>query len=62
VDVKTAEGLAVVQQLATDADVFIENFMPGKLDEVGLGWNDLRAINPRLVYETLCAFQFRACT
>jgi crotonobetainyl-CoA:carnitine CoA-transferase CaiB-like acyl-CoA transferase len=50
VDMKTREGRALVQRLATRADVLIENFRPGAMAKLGLGYAELAALNPRLVY------------
>lgn len=50
IDLKTPEGLAIVRRLAEKADVFVENFRLGALDRMGLGYEDLRKINPRLIY------------
>ncbi len=50
VDMKRAEGLALVRRLAERADVLIENFRPGAMDKLGLGAAALREANPRLVY------------
>ena len=49
-DLKSPEGLAVAKDLAASADVLVENFRPGALDRLGLGWETLSAINPRLIY------------
>ncbi|KQP29742.1 carnitine dehydratase [Methylobacterium sp. Leaf104] len=49
VDLKSPEGADVVRALATSADVVIENFRPGGLEKLGLGWADLSALNPNLV-------------
>ncbi|MFM5931227.1 MAG: CaiB/BaiF CoA transferase family protein [Novosphingobium sp.] len=49
-DLKSPEGLAVANDLAAGADVLVENFRPGALDRLGLGWEALSALNPRLVY------------
>lgn len=49
-DLKSAEGLAVAKDLAASADVLVENFRPGALDRLGLGWETLSAINERLIY------------
>jgi crotonobetainyl-CoA:carnitine CoA-transferase CaiB-like acyl-CoA transferase len=49
-DLKSPEGLAVAKDLAAGADVLVENFRPGALDRLGLGWEALSAINPRLIY------------
>ena len=47
-NLKSAEGVALVKQLATTADVLIENLRPGALEALGLGWDELHAINPGL--------------
>jgi len=49
----------ILRKLAAGADVLIENFRPGTLDALGLGWEDLRQINPRLIFCTLSAFGSR---
>ncbi|MDO7843122.1 CaiB/BaiF CoA transferase family protein [Sphingomonas immobilis] len=49
-DLKTPEGLAIVRKLVATADVLIEGFRPGVMERLGLGPDDLIAINPKLVY------------
>jgi crotonobetainyl-CoA:carnitine CoA-transferase CaiB-like acyl-CoA transferase len=49
-NLKSDEGLAVAKQLAGQADILIENFRPGALDRLGLGYEALTADNPRLIY------------
>ena len=49
-DLKSAEGLATAKALAAEADILIENFRPGALDKLGLGYEALSELNPRLVY------------
>jgi crotonobetainyl-CoA:carnitine CoA-transferase CaiB-like acyl-CoA transferase len=49
VDMKSPDGVEVVKRLATSADVVIENFRPGALEKLGLGWETLHALNPKLV-------------
>src|ERR1700712_4282670 len=49
VNLKTPEGLDIVKQLAASADVVVENFRPGGLEKLGLGWDVLSALNPNLV-------------
>ena len=53
---KTPEGLAIVQALAKQADVLIENFLPGKLDEIGMGYEQLNALNPKLIYASISGY------
>jgi crotonobetainyl-CoA:carnitine CoA-transferase CaiB-like acyl-CoA transferase len=56
VDLGRDEGRAIVLRLADRADVLVENFRPGALDRVGLGYEALAARNPRLVYCSLKGF------
>jgi len=56
IDLKQQEGVAAVRRLTSDADVLIENFRPGLMKELGLGLDELRAANPRLVTCSLTAF------
>lgn len=49
-DLKSPEGLAVARDLAEGADVLIENFRPGALDRLGLSYEQLSEVNPRLIY------------
>ena len=48
-DLRKAEGAALLKRLAKEADVLCENFQPGTLERWGLGWETLREINPKLV-------------
>lgn len=50
VDLKAAEGVAMVKELVRSADLLIEGFRPGVMERLGLGPDICRAINPRLVY------------
>jgi formyl-CoA transferase len=50
VNLKSAQGQEIVRRLAAVSDVMVENFVTGALDRMGLGYEDLRALNPRLVY------------
>ena len=56
VDLKDPEGVAAVRRLTAGADVLIENFRPGLMRELGLGLDELRAANPRLVTCSVTAF------
>jgi len=56
VDLKTPEGRAIVERLATGGDVFMENMRPGVAERLGVGWTRFAALNPRLVYCSVTAF------
>jgi formyl-CoA transferase len=56
IDLKSTEGVALLQRLAERADVLIENFRPGTMERLNLGEKDLRAANPRLIYASLSGF------
>ena len=56
VNLKTEEGKAVLRRLVTSADVLVENFRPGVMARLGLAYEDLREINPRLVYCAITGF------
>lgn len=53
---KCPEGLQIMKQLAASSDVLIENYLPGKLDELGLGYKELHPLNPRLIYVSITGF------
>jgi crotonobetainyl-CoA:carnitine CoA-transferase CaiB-like acyl-CoA transferase len=55
-DLKSEEGIATARALVADADILIENFRPGALDRLGLGYEALAETNPRLVYCSLKGF------
>lgn len=54
VDLKN--GLEIVHELARNCDVLIENYVPGKLDKLGLGYEDIKKIAPSLVYCSITGF------
>lgn len=55
-DLKTAGGVRALKALVREADALVESFRPGVMDRLGLGWDVLHAINPRLVYGCLSGF------
>jgi crotonobetainyl-CoA:carnitine CoA-transferase CaiB-like acyl-CoA transferase len=55
-DLKTPEGIEIVRKLAAECDVLIENFRPGALEKLGLGWEALSAANPKLVMVRISGF------
>jgi crotonobetainyl-CoA:carnitine CoA-transferase CaiB-like acyl-CoA transferase len=56
VNLKTEAGKALLKRLVASADVLVENFRPGVMDRLGLGWEDLRKHNPKLVYCAITGF------
>jgi crotonobetainyl-CoA:carnitine CoA-transferase CaiB-like acyl-CoA transferase len=55
-DLRTPEGLSAARGLANRADVVVENFRPGTMDRLGLGYEQLKATNPGLVYCSVTGF------
>ena len=55
-DLKSSKGKEICLELLKRADVFVENFRPGTAERLGLGYDALRALNPRLVYCSISAF------
>lgn len=56
VDLKSKEGIEIICRLVQTSDVVLQNFSAGVMDRLGLGWQQLRQINPRLVYCSISAF------
>jgi crotonobetainyl-CoA:carnitine CoA-transferase CaiB-like acyl-CoA transferase len=56
VDMSKPEGVDLLKRLAKDADVWVENFRPGALDRLGLGYEALTAVNPSLIYASISGF------
>jgi len=55
-NIQSPEGKDILRRLAAQADVLVENFRPGTLDRLGLGYSQLSEINPRLVYAAVSGF------
>ncbi len=55
-DLKTDEGMRICEQLVRRSDVLVENFGPGAMDRLGLSWDRLRELNPRLIFASLKGF------
>ena len=53
VNFKAPEGLEIVRKLVERSDVLVENFIAGKLATMGLGYEDCKKINPRLIYASI---------
>ena len=56
IDIKTPEGSNIVRRLARTADIFVQNLRPGRIEGFGLGYDDLRAFNPSIVYATITGY------
>ncbi|MCS6840040.1 MAG: CoA transferase [Roseiflexus sp.] len=56
IDLRTAEGQALVKRLVPHVDMVLENFRPGTLEAWGLGWEELRALNPALIMIRVSGF------
>ncbi|WP_269584079.1 CaiB/BaiF CoA transferase family protein [Roseibium sp. Sym1] len=55
-DLKSEEGREAVRQLARTSDILLENFKAGTLDRMGLGYDELKVINPQLIYCSVTGF------
>jgi crotonobetainyl-CoA:carnitine CoA-transferase CaiB-like acyl-CoA transferase len=49
-DIKSDAGQKAILELVEDSDVFVQNYRPGKLEKLGLGYEDLKVVNPEIVY------------
>jgi itaconate CoA-transferase len=56
IDVKKAQGRGILQELARRSDIFFENYAPGVTERLGLGYETLSGINPRLIYCSLSGY------
>lgn len=50
IDIKSPQGREIIYKLAKEADVLVENFRPGVMERLGYGYEDLKMINPRIIY------------
>ena len=55
-DLRAEGALEIIRKLVAEADVLAENFRPGYLDSIGLGYDDLKGANPKLIYATNSGF------
>jgi crotonobetainyl-CoA:carnitine CoA-transferase CaiB-like acyl-CoA transferase len=55
-NLKTKQGQEVLKKLVATADVLVENYRPGAFEALGLGYEDLKKINPKLIYASFSAF------
>lgn len=55
-NLKHERGKEILKSLAKKSDILIENFKPGTMEKLGLGYEDLRKVNPRLIYAASSGF------
>ena len=55
-NLKSPKGKEIFQEMVKKADVVVENYRPGTMDKLGLGYNDLKKINPRIIYGAVSGF------
>ncbi|QIG98927.1 MULTISPECIES: CaiB/BaiF CoA transferase family protein [unclassified Bradyrhizobium] len=55
-DLKNADAIKLVHRMVAEADIVVENFRPGVMDRLGLGYEALREINPRLIYCSISGY------
>jgi len=55
-DLKTTEAIEIAKELAQWADIVVENFSPGVMEKLGLGYQDLKAVNPKIIYGSISGF------
>jgi crotonobetainyl-CoA:carnitine CoA-transferase CaiB-like acyl-CoA transferase len=56
VNLKTEEGRGILRRLVATADIFGQNFRPGAAEKNGFGWEELRRVNPKLVYVSVSGY------
>jgi len=56
IDLKSSRGLAIVRELLKKADVTAENMAPGTIERLGLGYDEVRKLNPRIIYCSIQGF------
>lgn len=56
IDLSDPRGCAVLRKMLEKADIFVENYRPGAMDKMGLGYNDIRKINPGIIYCSISGF------
>ncbi|ODQ99359.1 formyl-CoA transferase [Mycobacterium sherrisii] len=56
INIKTPQGLEIMEKLIKDADILVENFAPGAMDRMGLSWQHIHELNPRLIFGSVKGF------
>lgn len=53
---KSEGGRQLIYDLVKESDILVENYLPGKLEQLGLGYEDLKKINPKLIYASITGY------
>ncbi|KAF9165003.1 hypothetical protein BGX20_000753 [Mortierella sp. AD010] len=56
VNIRSLEGRQLIHDLVKEVDVLVENYVPGKLDKMGLGYEELSKLNPKLIYTSITGY------
>src|SRR3989339_1676249 len=56
INLKTEKGINIIKRLVKKVDILVENFRPGVMEKLGIGYNELKKINPRLIYASSSGF------
>jgi succinate--hydroxymethylglutarate CoA-transferase len=56
VNLKSKKGVEIVKRMIRESDVVVENFLPGKIDELGLGWDIVKELNPRIIMASVSGY------
>ena len=56
IDIKSPKGKKLIMQLAAQSDILVENYLPGKLNEMGIGYKDIKAVNPKIIYCSITGY------
>ena len=55
-NLRDAQAIEILKKLAAESDIFLQNFRPGVADRLGIGYDDLKAVNPNLIYISISGF------
>ena len=55
-NLKHPSGISIIKKIAKKSDILIENYLPGKLDAMGLGYPVMKEVNPRLIYASVTGY------
>lgn len=56
VNIRTKEGQEIIRDLVKKSDILVENYVPGKLEKYGLGYEQIKELNPKLIYASITGY------